>query len=142
MHIAPLEVFDNGRFNRLCVRQFHDANRNRLLTGQLCRPIAPRSRNDLEGLRPLGPDEQRRKYALAANTVSLLFRRPFCCRTSRMALGRERSAFRATHNGSAERKRNRGIRVRESEGSCHGQVERPSSVIHAEGVREYCSADN
>jgi len=44
--------------------------------------------------------------------------------------------------GSAERKRNRGIRVRESEESCHGQVERPSSVIYAEGVREYCSTDN
>jgi len=35
----------------------------------------------------------------------LLFRRPFCGRTSRMALGSERSVFRATHNGSAERKR-------------------------------------
>ena len=74
--------------------------------------------------------------------IGLLFRRPFCGRTSRMALGRERSAFRATHNGSAERKRNRGIRVRESEESCHGQVERLSSIIHAEGVREYCSTDN
>ena len=61
----------------------------------------------------------------------VLFRRPFCGRTSRMALGSERSAFRATHNGSAERKRNRGIRVRESEESCHGQVERLSSIIHA-----------
>ena len=49
--------------------------------------------------------------------IGLLFRRPFCGRTSRMALGSERSAFRATHNGSAERKRNRGIRVRESEES-------------------------
>ena len=74
--------------------------------------------------------------------IGLLFRRPFCGRTSRMALGSERSAFRATHNGSAERKRNRGIRVRESEESCHGQVERLSSIIHAEGVREYCSTDN
>ena len=74
--------------------------------------------------------------------ISLLFRRPFCGRTSRMALGSERSAFRATHNGSAERKRNRDIRVRESEESCHGQVERLSSIIHAEGVREYCSTDN
>jgi hypothetical protein len=74
--------------------------------------------------------------------IGLLFRRPFCGRTSRMALGSERSAFRATHNGSAERKRIRGIRVRESEESCHGQVERPSSVIHAEGVPEYCSTDN
>jgi hypothetical protein len=63
--------------------------------------------------------------------IGILFRRPFCCRTSRMALGSERSAFRATHNGSAERKRNRGIRVRESEESCHGQVERLSSIIHA-----------
>jgi hypothetical protein len=74
--------------------------------------------------------------------ISLLFHRPFCGRTSRMALGSERSAFRATHNGSAERKRNRGIRFRESEESCHGQVERLSSIIHAEGVREYCSTDN
>ena len=74
--------------------------------------------------------------------IGLLFRRPFCGRTSRMALGSERSAFRATHNGSAERKRNRDIRVRESEESCHGQVERLSSIIHAEGVREYCSTDN
>ena len=41
--------------------------------------------------------------------IRLLFRRPFCGRTSRMALGSERSAFRATHNGSAKRKRNRGI---------------------------------
>ena len=72
----------------------------------------------------------------------LLFRSPFCGRTSRMALRSERSAFRATHNGSAERKRNRGIRVSESEESCHGQVERLSSIIHAEGVREYCSTDN
>ena len=74
--------------------------------------------------------------------IGLLFRRPFCGRASRMALGSERSAFRATHNGSAERKRNRGIRVSESEESCHGQVERLSSIIHAEGVREYCSTDN
>lgn len=37
--------------------------------------------------------------------IGLLFRRPFCGRTSRMALGSERSAVRATHNGSAERKR-------------------------------------
>ena len=74
--------------------------------------------------------------------ISLLFRRPFCGRTSRMVLGSERSAFRATHNGSAERKRNRGIRVRESEESFHGQVERLSSIIHAEAVREYCSTDN
>jgi hypothetical protein len=37
--------------------------------------------------------------------IGVLFRRPFCGRTSRMALGSERSAFRATHNGSAERKR-------------------------------------
>ena len=74
--------------------------------------------------------------------ICILFRRPFCGRTSRMALSSERSAFRATHNGSAERKRNRGFRVRESEESCHGQVERPISVIHAEGVREYCSTDN
>jgi hypothetical protein len=59
-----------------------------------------------------------------------------------MALGSERSAVRATHNGSAERKRNRGIRILESEESCHGQVERLSSIIHAEGVREYCSIDN
>ena len=74
--------------------------------------------------------------------IGLLFRRPFCGRASRMALGSERSAFRATHNGSAERIRNRGIRVSESEESCHGQVERLSSIIHAEGVREYCSTDN
>jgi len=74
--------------------------------------------------------------------IGILFRRPFCGRASRMALGSERSAFRATHNGSAERKRNRGIRVSESEESCHGQVERLSSIIHAEGVREYCSTDN
>jgi len=79
---------------------------------------------------------------VSGHKISLLFRRPFCGRTSRMALGSERSAFRATHNGSAERKRNRGIRVRESEESCHGQVERLSSIIHAEGVREYCSTDN
>ena len=72
----------------------------------------------------------------------ILFHRPFCGRTSRMALGSERSGFRATHNGPAERKRNRGIRFRESEESCHGQVERLSSIIHAEGVREYCSTDN
>ena len=74
--------------------------------------------------------------------IGLLFRRPFCGRTSRMALGSERSAFRATHNGSAERKRNRDIRVRESEESCLGQIERLSSIVHAEGVREYCSTDN
>ena len=79
---------------------------------------------------------------VSGHKIRILFRRQFCGRTSRMALGSERSAFRATHNGSAERKRNRGIRVRESEESCHGQVERPSSVIHAEGVREYCSTDN
>ena len=79
---------------------------------------------------------------VAGHKIGLLFRRPFCGRTSRMALGSERSAFRATHNGSAERKRNRDIRIRESEESCHGQVERPSSVIYAEGVREYCSTDN
>jgi ParB family chromosome partitioning protein len=79
---------------------------------------------------------------VSVHKIGLLFRRPFCGRTSRMALGSERSAFRATHNGSAERKRIRGIRVRESEESCHGQVERPSSVIHAEGVPEYCSTDN
>jgi hypothetical protein len=79
---------------------------------------------------------------VSGHKIGLLFRRPFCGRTSRMALGSERSAFRATHNGSAERKRNRGIRVRESEESCHGQVERLSSIIHAEGVREYCSTDN
>ena len=76
------------------------------------------------------------------DAFGILFRRPFCGRTSRMALGSERSAFRATHNGSAERKRNRGIRVRKNEESCHGQVERLSSIIHAEGVREYCSTDN
>jgi hypothetical protein len=79
---------------------------------------------------------------VSGHKIGVLFRRQFCGRTSRMALGSERSAFRATHNGSAERKRNRGIRVRESEESCHGQVERPSSVIHAEGVLEYCSTDN
>jgi hypothetical protein len=28
------------------------------------------------------------------------------------------------------------------EESCHGQVERPNNIIHAEGVREYCSTDN
>ena len=79
---------------------------------------------------------------VSGHKSGLLFRRPFCGRTSRMALGSERSAFRATHNGSAERIRNRGIRVSESEESCHGQVERLSSIIHAEGVREYCSTDN
>jgi len=79
---------------------------------------------------------------VAGHKSCLLFRRPFCGRTSRMALGSERSAFRATHNGSAERKRNRDIRIRESEESCHGQVERLSSIVHAEGVREYCSTDN
>ena len=79
---------------------------------------------------------------VAGHKIGLLFRRPFCGRTSRMALGSERSAFRATHNGSAERKRNRDIRIRESEESCHGQVERLSSIVHAEGVREYCSTDN
>jgi hypothetical protein len=79
---------------------------------------------------------------VSGHKIGILFRRPFCGRTSRMELGSERSAFRATHNGSAERKRNRGIRVRESEESCHGQVERLSSIIHAEGVREYCSTDN
>jgi hypothetical protein len=41
---------------------------------------------------------------VAGHKSCLLFRRPFCGRTSRMALGSERSAFRATHNGSAERK--------------------------------------
>jgi hypothetical protein len=65
---------------------------------------------------------------VSRHKIGLLFRRPFCGRTSRMALGSERSAFPATHNGSAERKRNRGIRVRESEESCHGQVERLSSI--------------
>jgi ParB family chromosome partitioning protein len=79
---------------------------------------------------------------VSGHKIGFLFRRPFCGRTSRMALSSERSAFRATHNGSAERKRNRDIRVRESEESCHGQVERLSSIIHAEGVREYCSTDN
>ena len=46
---------------------------------------------------------------VSGHKIGLLFRRPFCGRTSRMALGSERSAFRATHNGSAKRKRNRGI---------------------------------
>jgi ParB family chromosome partitioning protein len=41
---------------------------------------------------------------VSGHKICLLFRRPFCGRTSRMALGSERSAFRATHNGSAERK--------------------------------------
>ena len=41
---------------------------------------------------------------VSGHKIGILFRRPFCCRTSRMALGSERSAFRATHNGSAERK--------------------------------------
>jgi hypothetical protein len=41
---------------------------------------------------------------VAGHKIGVLFRRPFCGRTSRMALGSERSAFRATHNGSAERK--------------------------------------
>jgi hypothetical protein len=41
---------------------------------------------------------------VAGHKICVLFRRPFCGRTSRMALGSERSAFRATHNGSAERK--------------------------------------
>ena len=42
---------------------------------------------------------------VSGHKIRLLFRRPFCGRTSRMALSSERSAFRATHNGSAERKR-------------------------------------
>jgi len=42
---------------------------------------------------------------VSGHKIGLLFRRPFCGRTSRMALGSERSAFRATHNGSAKRKR-------------------------------------
>ena len=46
---------------------------------------------------------------VSGHKIGLLFRRPFCGRTSRMALGSERSAFRETHNGSAKRKRNRGI---------------------------------
>jgi len=64
----------------------------------------------------------------------ILFRRPFCGRTSRMALGSERSAFRATHNGSAERKsiQCRGILPWAGRETEH----------HAEGVREYCSTDN
>ena len=64
----------------------------------------------------------------------VLFRRPFCGRTSRMALGSERSAFRATHNGSAERKsiQCRGILPWAGRETEH----------HAEGVREYCSTDN
>jgi hypothetical protein len=97
----------------------------------LRRPVAPRPSDNLIGLWSFGPHQQRRKHALRGDAFCVLFRRPFCCRTSRMALGSERSAFRATHNGSAERKRNRGIRVRESEESCHGQVERLSSIIHA-----------
>jgi hypothetical protein len=42
---------------------------------------------------------------VSGHKIGILFRRPFCGRTSRMALGSERSAFRATHNGSAKRKR-------------------------------------
>jgi hypothetical protein len=35
--------------------------------------------------------------------IGILFRRPFCGRTSRVALGSERSAFRATHNAEGMR---------------------------------------
>ena len=110
--------------------------------GHLRSAITPRSGHDLKAMFGEGTYQQGREKALGADALRVLFRRPFCGRTSRMALGSEPSAFRATHNGSAERKRNRGIRVRESEESCHGQVERLSSIVHAEGVREYCSTDN
>jgi len=109
--------------------------RNLPLDWLVVSPTNPRKSFDEDAMQELAD-------FVSGHKSGVLFRRPFCGRTSRMALGSERSAFRATHNGSAERKRNRGIRVRESEESCHGQVERLSSIIHAEGVREYCSTDN
>jgi hypothetical protein len=36
----------------------------------------------------------------------------------------------------------RNAKASSAEESCHGQVERLSSIIHAKGVREYCSTDN
>jgi len=142
MHVLTLEVFDKLRLQYLSVGHFADVHRHSLFLGH-CRATIPAfSKNDLKAPLRAGPNEQGLQHAVFADAGGVLFRRPFCGRASRMALGSERSAFRATHNGSAERKRNRGIRVSESEESCHGQVERLSSIIHAEGVREYCSTDN
>lgn len=65
-------------------------------------PTNPRQTFDEDAMKELAD-------FVSGHKIRLLFRRPFCGRTLRMALGSERSAFRATHNGSAERKRNREV---------------------------------
>jgi hypothetical protein len=54
MHVAALEVLDDGGFERLGVGQFDDADGRGFESGQLRGAIAPRSGNDLEVLGPLG----------------------------------------------------------------------------------------
>jgi hypothetical protein len=56
-------------------------------------PTNPRQTFDEDGMQELAD-------FVPGHKSGILFRRPFCVRTSRMALGSEPSASRATHNGS------------------------------------------
>jgi hypothetical protein len=79
MHVTTLEVLYDAGFEGLGVAQFDDADGRGFESGQLRRPVAPRSGHDLEVL-AYRPHDEGRKDALRFDGLGLLFRSPFCCR--------------------------------------------------------------
>ena len=68
MHVGPLDVFDDLRFERFLVFRGNDANGNLLQPCPLRGAITPCSRNDFE--MPIhSPSEKRREDALAADAL-------------------------------------------------------------------------
>jgi hypothetical protein len=93
MYVPPLKVLDDRHFERLSVAEVGDANRHIADCRQLRRPVAPRPGNNLIGLWPFGPHQERRKYALGADAFGVMFRKRLCGRCGGKPHGCWRCAF-------------------------------------------------
>jgi hypothetical protein len=77
MHVAPLQVFNDADFDRLCIGEFHDAHGDVFEFGQLRRAVAPRPGHDLIGVLADGPHKQGREHSLCADGLGQLVERRF-----------------------------------------------------------------
>ena len=86
MHVGPMNVFDDLRFERFRVGEDNDADGNFLQARPLRGAITPRSRNDFE-VAVHSPREQRREDAFAADALGQFLQSLLIERLARVGRG-------------------------------------------------------
>jgi len=131
MHVSALKVLDDAGFEGLSVGQFDDADGRGFESGQLRRPVAPRSGDDLEVLAH-GSHNERRKDALRFDGLGQFAKRRLIEAAARVGSLPARSPPRRHNNGTSTLSMNRVLPA----------PTRCASSLHISAPTIACSAAN